>query len=84
MNCGRMDWWRLRHFMWATVVLRGPHAHASHFGIATFEDALVFGVGCRCFLAVAAREAGVDFVVESTSDGFSDSLCVVSVAAQAL
>jgi ATP-dependent protease HslVU (ClpYQ) peptidase subunit len=42
--------------------------------VAFFEDGLVFGVGSGGFLAVAAREAGVDFVVESAADGFADAL----------
>jgi hypothetical protein len=45
------------------MVLGAAHAHASHFAFAFGEDACVFGVGCGGFLAVAAREAGVDFVV---------------------
>jgi hypothetical protein len=47
----------------ATVVLGAAHAHASHFAFALSKDACVFGVSCGGFLAVAAREAGVDFVV---------------------
>ena len=57
------------------IILRAAHAaHAGHFAVAGFEDALVFGVGCGGFLAVAAREAGVDFVVEGAADGFADAL----------
>ena len=62
--------------MRATVmILRAAHAaHAGHLAVACFEDALVFGVGRGGFLAVAAREAGVDFVVEGAADGFTDAL----------
>jgi len=35
---------------------------------------LVFGVCGGGFLAVAAGEAGVDFVVEGAADGFADAL----------
>jgi hypothetical protein len=45
------------------MVLRAAHANPGHFAFAFCEDTCVFGIGCGGFLAVAAREAGVDFVV---------------------
>jgi hypothetical protein len=56
------------------VVLRASRVHAGHLAVACVEDGLVFGVGRGGFLAVAAREAGVDFVVESAADGFANAL----------
>ena len=35
---------------------------------------MVLSISCGGFLAVAAREPGVDFVVESATDGFADAL----------
>jgi hypothetical protein len=72
----------LWYVLGTTVVLRATIVgHAGHFAIACFKDALVFGVGCGGFLAVAAREAGVDFVVEGAADGFADALGCILVSA---
>jgi hypothetical protein len=45
------------------MVLRAAHANPSHFALAFGENACVFRIGCGGFLAVAAREARVDFIV---------------------
>lgn len=60
------------------VLLRAAHAHVAHFAVAVVEDCLVFGVGRGGFLAVAAGEARVDFVVQCAADSFADALCLES------
>lgn len=50
------------------------HVEAAHFGVSLFEDGLVLCVCYGGFLAIAAREAAVDFLVEGAADGFADAL----------
>lgn len=50
------------------------HAEATHFGISLFKDGLVLCVCYGGFLAVAAGEVVVDFLVEGAADGFANAV----------
>lgn len=58
--------------------LRAAQVERRHLALAPFQDALVLGVGESGFLTVAAREAGVYFIVERATDGFADALKIMS------
>lgn len=62
------------HILRSMAILRAARIERRHLTVAAFEDALVLGVCLRSFLAVAARKAGVDFVVKGATDSFANAL----------